>query len=164
MNIAEFLRITLANGPVPVKDLQARARAAELLGQDQPISQCRSFRSIADKLGVKRFQAGRRWFWTLPSANQMPGATGQVSDTPTAAVETPDSTSAASEISASGASPSSDTIVDRNGAPRMTKEEFMKASIENYRALAREAYAEAKVRVARYLETGDLADLFPEMP
>jgi hypothetical protein len=44
---------------------------------------------------------------------------------------------------------------------RMTKEEFM-ASSENYRALAREAYAEAKVLVARYLETGDLADLFPE--
>jgi hypothetical protein len=36
------------------------------------------------------------------------------------------------------------------------------SSAENRRALAAEAYAEAKVRVARYLETGDLADLFPE--
>ena len=33
-----------------------KARAAELLRQDQAISQCKSFRGIADKLGVKRFQ------------------------------------------------------------------------------------------------------------
>jgi hypothetical protein len=32
----------------------------------------------------------------------------------------------------------------------------------NRRALAIEAHAEAKVRVAQCLETGDLADLFPE--
>jgi hypothetical protein len=44
----------------------------------------------------------------------------------------------------------------------LTREQFIKASIENRRARAAEAYAEAKVRVARYLETGDFADLFPE--
>jgi hypothetical protein len=44
----------------------------------------------------------------------------------------------------------------------MTKEDFIKFSIQNCRALTREACAEAKVGVARYLETGDLADLVPE--
>jgi hypothetical protein len=77
-NIGEFLRVALANGPVSVQGLQAKARAAELLRQDQPISQCKSFRTIADKLGVKRFQAGRRWFWTLHPANQMPARAAQV--------------------------------------------------------------------------------------
>jgi hypothetical protein len=57
-NIGEFLRVALANGPA-VQDLQVKARAAELLRQDQPISQCKSFRGIADKLGVRRFQARR---------------------------------------------------------------------------------------------------------
>ena len=118
-NIGEFLRVALANGPVPVKDLQARARAAELLGQDQPISQCKSFRTIADKLGARRFQAGRRWFWTLHPANQMPARAAQVpgneadvtaaaSEPGSAAVEAPDSTAAA----APGALPSSKTIAD----------------------------------------------------
>jgi hypothetical protein len=43
----------------------------------------------------------------------------------------------------------------------MTKEEFIKAQIAGCRAVAREAYAEAQVAVERYLNTGDLADLFP---
>jgi hypothetical protein len=165
-NIGEFLRVALANGPVSVQGLQAKARAAELLRQDQPISQCKSFRTIADKLGVKRFQAGRRWFWTLHPANQMPARAAQVpgpaeadvtaaASEPGSAAEAPDSTAAA----APGAS--SETIADPD-FQHMTKEEFIKFSIQNCRALAREACAEAKVRVARYLETGDLADLHPE--
>jgi len=35
-NIGEFLRVALANGPVAVQDLRAKARAAGLLRQDQP--------------------------------------------------------------------------------------------------------------------------------
>ena len=35
-NIGEFLRVALSNGPVVVRDLQAKARAAGLLRQDQP--------------------------------------------------------------------------------------------------------------------------------
>jgi hypothetical protein len=58
------------------------------------------------------------------------------------------------------ATSASDTIAD--GFQPMTKEEFIKASVQNCRALVREAYAESKVRVSKYLETGDLADLFPE--
>ena len=54
--------MALANGPLAVQDLQAKARAAELLRQDQPVSQCKSFRG-ADKLGVKRFKNA------LPAAN-----------------------------------------------------------------------------------------------
>jgi hypothetical protein len=40
--------------------------------------------------------------------------------------------------------------------------ELVSRAFRDRRARAAEAYAESKVRVARYLETGDLADLFPE--
>ena len=44
----------------------------------------------------------------------------------------------------------------------MTKQEFIVYGIENRRTLAIEADKEAKAAVARYFESGDLADLFPE--
>jgi hypothetical protein len=52
--------------------------------------------------------------------------------------------------------------LDESKGSAAVKQTLMKICIENCRALAREACAEAKVRVARYLETGDLADLHPE--
>lgn len=155
-----------------------KARAAELLRQDQAISQCKSFRGIADKLGVKRFQAHRRWFSALPPAHQMPADPSWVSDTPnpdlkagasgcggSAAIETLAASepphSPSSETLVPDASPSSETIADRVDYQRMTREEFMKASIKDCRALAREIYAEAQVNVDRYLATGKVDDLFP---
>jgi hypothetical protein len=156
-NIREFLNVTLANGPISVRDLETKARTAGLLRPDQSASQTKLFRRTADKLGVKRLQKERQWHWALPT----PAVADQkelASDAGSVAIETPESAVAAPEMPSSGASPSSD---DRDGGP-MTKEEFIRASIVNCRALAREAYAEANVMVARYLETGDLADLFPE--
>ena len=166
-NVREFLQCALANGPVAVKDLEEKARAAGLLGADQSASQTKVFRRTADTLGVQRYQAGRRWYWMLPA----PAAAPQVSDTlnpdlnPVASsgaggVETPD-ISAASEMPRALAPQSSDAVAGPDFA-HMTREQFIKASIENRRARAAEAYAEAKVRVARYFESGDLADLFPE--
>jgi len=82
-----------------------------------------------------------------PPAHQMPADLNEVSDAPnpdlkaaasgyegSAAVETSDNSAAAPEPPTSA--PSSETspsFVDR--ARHMTKEEFMKASIENHRAL-----------------------------
>ena len=96
----------------------------------------------------------------------MPADAAQVSSTAEADVEpvasglaaaVPDSTVAA----APDAPPSSESIADPDSFQHMSKEDFIKFSIQ-CRALAREACAKAKVLVARYLETGDLADLFPE--
>jgi hypothetical protein len=159
LNVNFRLRCALASGPVPVRDLEMRAVAAGLLLPDVKISQCKAFRRTADTLGVQRYQAGRRWYWMLPA----PAAAPQVSDTlnpdlnPVASsgaggVETPD-ISAASETSASGVPQSSDdTIADHDRISRMTKEEFIKFSIANRRALALEADAEAKIRVVQILE------------
>ena len=46
----------------------------------------------------------------------------------------------------------------------MTREQFAQASIKDCRALAREVDAEARANVDRYLQTGDIADLFPPLP
>jgi hypothetical protein len=45
---------------------------------------------------------------------------------------------------------------------RSVSPERVSRAFRDRRARAAEAYAVSKVRVARYLETGDLADLFPE--
>ncbi len=62
----EFLRAALASGPVPVRDLQSRARSAGLLGADDQIGQHKRTRLAAERLGVERFQKGRSWYWRLP--------------------------------------------------------------------------------------------------
>jgi hypothetical protein len=157
-NITEFLRVTLANGPVPVQALQAKARAAGLLQADQPISQCKPFRTIADKLGVKRYQAGRRWFWML-----VPPDIGHLRRLLKYLEENPVTPESPAPIEASNAPAPTESAPRASGIdPDDERQKFIRASIENRRALVREADAEAKVCVAKYLETGDLADLFPE--
>jgi hypothetical protein len=151
---AEFLRTALANGSVPVQELQTKARAAELLGHDQSISQCKSFRTIAKRLGIKRFQLARRWLWMLPTAGQTAVA-HQVADISGLSVapglegKPPDAVRTAPE-------PTGPDFA------RMTRDQFIAWSIANQSALASASMEESKVRVARYLETGDLADLFPQ--
>jgi len=181
-NILEFLRTALAGGPVSVQDLQSRARAAGLLEPDQPISQSKSLRTIADKLGVRRFQAVRRWWWALPGKRNRAGKTMVSDSSATSAPEilqpddqmtTEQFVTTAPEPNAApspATSPADALPPDAPASPEpvavdyegMSRKEFVRHSIENRRALAREADAEAGVRVARYLQTGDLADLIPE--
>jgi hypothetical protein len=64
--IQAFLESALADGAVPVRELEAKAPAAMLLAPDLPISQCKPFRRAADDLHVLRFRDDDRWFWELP--------------------------------------------------------------------------------------------------
>jgi hypothetical protein len=65
----DFLRKILANGPVPVATVEAEAQAARLLGESQPISQSKPFRSARNALGVITEKDGISggWVWALPS-------------------------------------------------------------------------------------------------
>jgi hypothetical protein len=67
---AEFLRAALADGEVPVGELEVRARAAGLLGERQRITDAKVFKLIKKKLGIKShrdgFGRGGEWFWALP--------------------------------------------------------------------------------------------------
>jgi len=66
----EFLKLVLAAGRVRVKDVEAEARAACLLGDEQPISKSKPFRDAREQLGVvpirDGFGRGAVYFLSLP--------------------------------------------------------------------------------------------------
>jgi|SRR5215211_5978577 len=65
-SVAIWLRDALAGGALPVTELDRRARASVLIG-NEPIGQNKRFRRARRLLGVEAYQAGRRWFWVLPA-------------------------------------------------------------------------------------------------
>jgi hypothetical protein len=66
----EFLEDALALGALGVPELEARARAAGLLGARQSISHIRAFKRAKKSLGIKSLRAGfgarSEWRWQLP--------------------------------------------------------------------------------------------------
>jgi hypothetical protein len=64
---------------------------------------------------------------------------------------------------ASPPSDTTDTIADPVDYEHMSREEFIKFSIENHRALVREVSKEAQANVDRYLASGNIEDLFPPL-
>jgi putative DNA primase/helicase len=78
----EFLTTALAKGAMGVADLELEARAAGLLKEDQPISQCKAFRSARKALAIKPYQPkGQKaggWIWSLPG-HQMPSKVSDAS-------------------------------------------------------------------------------------
>jgi putative DNA primase/helicase len=74
---ADFLRVLLASGAMPVTEVEREARDAGLLGPDSPISQNKSFRSARDILGIAPQRKGGtgangQWVWELPATPKMP--------------------------------------------------------------------------------------------
>jgi hypothetical protein len=76
---AEFLRKALANGALGVSELDAIARAAGLLGQNQHITNAKLFQRAKTLLGIRSirdgFGAGGRWAWELPRSSDAPATT-----------------------------------------------------------------------------------------
>jgi putative DNA primase/helicase len=74
---ADFLQKLLAAGPLPVKEIEAQAVEAGLLGEGKPIGQNKAFRAARDSLQIAANRAGGlggqgRWEWVLPEAPKMP--------------------------------------------------------------------------------------------
>jgi hypothetical protein len=67
---AEFLRVILADRPVEVLEVEAQARAAGLLTENQRLRQAKPFRAARKKLNVtatrEGFGPGARYFLSLP--------------------------------------------------------------------------------------------------
>jgi hypothetical protein len=72
--VTEFLGDALALGALGVPELEARARAAGLLGARQHITDAKTFKRAKKSLGIKSLRAGfgarSQWRWQLPPQNQ----------------------------------------------------------------------------------------------
>jgi hypothetical protein len=68
--VSEFLGLILADGPVAVADIEAKAREAGLLGPSQQITGAKLFKQAKKSLGVRSrrfgFGAVGGWCWQLP--------------------------------------------------------------------------------------------------
>ena len=64
----DFLLKALADGPLPVKEVQRQAVEAGLLGEGRPIGQSKPFRNARKVLGIITDKGGMRegWTWELP--------------------------------------------------------------------------------------------------
>jgi hypothetical protein len=141
--IRAFLCAALADGAVPVRDLESQARAAGLLAEGLPISQSRPIRRVADKLHTLRFREDDKWWWRLPMTSS------QDAVKVTAPVSVP--------VPAPDPSPAPSVQDDIVAARR----KFAEQSLKEHMELARRVAPRARAAVDRYLQTGDLADLFP---
>jgi hypothetical protein len=68
--IADFLNRVLAGGALAVAELEAKARAAGLLGERQQIQHAKAFKKAKKSLGIRSvrdgFGNGGKWAWHLP--------------------------------------------------------------------------------------------------
>ena len=93
--LVEFLSDTLADGPVAVSDLEARARASGLLDHNRRIGQAKGFRKAKKHLGVQSVRSGfgakGGWAWRLPDgARTHPRDAGKATPRATEQPQAPD--------------------------------------------------------------------------
>jgi hypothetical protein len=73
-DVMSFLRAALGGGARAVAKLEAKARAAGLLGERQHITDAKTFKRAKKSLGIKSLRAGfgarSQWRWQLPPQNQ----------------------------------------------------------------------------------------------
>jgi hypothetical protein len=69
-SITDFLNRALADGAVDVAELEAKARAAGLIGERQQIQHAKAFKKAKKALGIRSirdgFGSGGRWAWLMP--------------------------------------------------------------------------------------------------
>jgi hypothetical protein len=72
--VTEFLRDALAVDSVGVPELEARARAAGLLGERQRITNAKLFKRVKKVLGIRSRRAGfgvrSQWLWQMPRQSE----------------------------------------------------------------------------------------------
>ena len=72
--VTEFLRDALAVAALGVPELEARARAAGLLGERQQITHAKRFQRAKRRLGIRSVRTGfgsrSQWLWQLPQQSE----------------------------------------------------------------------------------------------
>jgi hypothetical protein len=76
--VAAFLPHTLSGGAVPVAEIEEKARAAELTGERQTITNSKKFKAAKAALQIRSYRVGfgrgAVWFWALPTPSSSPMA------------------------------------------------------------------------------------------
>ena len=163
--IIEFLKSELANGGVPAKLLQERACAAGLIEAGRLIWKAKAWRNAARRLGVQHLQKEGGWIWKLiKPLVQKALAVSEASQAPVAPP-------APTEISPAGAdapvpelrifNPLPDAPASDPKALAAERRRIGELLMRDHPEVMRKAVSDAKIRVAKYLQTGDLADLCP---
>jgi hypothetical protein len=74
--VAAFLQSALAGGAVPVAAIDEKARAAELIGDRQTITDSKKFKAAKAALHIRSYRVGfgpgAVWFWALPAPSSRP--------------------------------------------------------------------------------------------
>jgi hypothetical protein len=77
VEVAEFLRGTLAGGALGVPNVEAMARSAGLLGEDQRITHSKAFKTAKKSLGIRSvrngFSSAGAWLWLLEQPDSLVG-------------------------------------------------------------------------------------------
>jgi hypothetical protein len=137
---------------MPVKRLYERAIATGLLTGDDgpPLWKRKPWRRAAEQLEIKHEQRDREWFWRLPVTEnvQVPEVISQVPETFRQAPTI-------SDVSMS------DVPVLVQDDIATARRKFMEESLKRTIELAKETAPRARAAVDKYLQTGDLRDLFP---
>ena len=90
--VALFLSRALAPGPLTVSELEAKARAAGLLGERQSLSDAKRFRAAKRRLAIRSirtgFGRGGGWLWALSGerARVAEGTVNRSGGTPTSVI------------------------------------------------------------------------------
>jgi hypothetical protein len=74
--VAAFLQSALSGGAVPVAEVEEKARAAELIGERQTITDSKKFKAAKAALHIRSYRVGfgpgAVWFWALPAPPSTP--------------------------------------------------------------------------------------------
>jgi hypothetical protein len=69
-SVADFLQRSLAGGALGVPELEVKARAAGLLGENQQIQHTKAFKKAKKSLGIRSVRSGfgvdGKWAWLMP--------------------------------------------------------------------------------------------------
>jgi hypothetical protein len=84
--VSEFLRTALADAALSVPKLEAKARAAGLLGERQRVTDAKLFKRAKKSLGIRSTRAGfgnaGEWLWELPSNRDEAAVSPSISPLP----------------------------------------------------------------------------------
>lgn len=150
--IVAFLKDARATGPAPVRELQDRVATAGLIAPGKFIWQAKTWRTAGRALKVKHVQDQDGWLWMLPPARPSPAVPSQVLQ------QKPDAPS----IPPTAPDLKPDAPVSAPDALAEARRRFIAERLHWHETPEAQSIMKAgRESAEKYLQSGDLRDLFP---